>query len=84
MYDWQIHKSAVPKKIHPLHHGLYFYPLLLGFLLEKSEKLLTKGENLQKRVDRLLVTHNLILNALAVSTVKTLYYKFNCKLNSVN
>ena len=48
IYNRPIHESAVPKKIHPLRDSLSFHPLLLGFLFEKGEKLLTKGENSQK------------------------------------
>ena len=57
MYNRPIHESAVPKKINPLRDALSFHPLLLSFLLEKGEKLLTKGENSQKCVNKLLVMH---------------------------
>ena len=54
MYNQPIHEPAVPKKINPMRHGLSFHPLLLGFLLEKGEKLLTKVRINKKRVDRFL------------------------------
>ena len=65
------HKSVVLLKIHPMHHGLYFHPLLLGFLFEKGKNLLTKGTHKRYLINVTYITIKLILNALVVSTINT-------------
>lgn len=54
MYNWWIHKFAVPKKIYPLYHAPSFHPSLLPFLKKVKKTcypfFLQEGEKLTRKV----------------------------------